>query len=91
MHIISAPINGGHDEVGGDWVLPQVLIAHVTKSSNHLILTPVIISVNIEGLDFFENQHDMVDCALGDVQSCTLPFLTNFLTTFLTDFSNQIF
>ena len=42
MSMISPPINGGHNEVGGDWVLPQVLIPHVTKSSHHLVLPPVI-------------------------------------------------
>ena len=40
MCIISSPINGRHYKVGGDRVLPQVLIPHVAKSSHHLILPP---------------------------------------------------
>ena len=66
MGIIWAPINGGHNEVGGDWVLPQVLIPYVTKSSHHLVLPPVI-KCQLKGLLLTKNQPKMVDCALGDV------------------------
>ena len=40
MIIISSPIYGRHNEVGGYRVLPQILVPHVAKPSHHLVLSP---------------------------------------------------